>query len=213
MTRSTNLVQTIPGEFENELRQEIFEGKRERFEKGDIVVMQNSYFKSLPLLLKGSMRVYRQTEDREIMLYYVSPGETCMLTLVSSLENKPSSVEISAVEPCELILIPATKVIEWQCKYPSWNEFMIHTFAQKHEQLLKSFDGVAFSKMDQRIKDYLEQLTYKNQNPVINITHQQLANELGTTRVVISRILKCLEIEGAVELLRGAIKVKNLKLN
>jgi CRP/FNR family transcriptional regulator len=199
--------------FERDLRIELAAAKIEHYEKGSRIHRQNAFLVSLPILLEGSLRIFRQTEDREILLYYVNKGETCMMSLLSCYGQTPMNAAMEASENSELILVPRIKVYEWQRKYASWNDYVIKTFAQRQEQLLDSFDSLAFSSIDKRIKDYLIRLSSRTKQQIISITHQELANELGTTRVVISRILKCLELEGAIELLRGAIKVKDLKLN
>ena len=197
-------------DFEEKLKFEIESYRIDHLQKGEIIIKQDTFVKSLPLLVEGNLRVFRHTEDREILFYYIQKGETCGMTLAACLERKRINLEIVAAQQSEVLWIPQGKVSEWLMKYRSWNEFIIRTFTHRQMQMVESFDEIAFHKIDKRIKDYLYDLFKEKQNPVIAITHQELANELGTTRVVISRILKNLELEGTIQLLRGAIKVKKL---
>ena len=196
--------------FEQPLRQELFSYKTGYAKKGEIIVKQHSYVKLLPLLLEGSLRVYKQTEDREILCYYIQKGGTCALSLGACLEDKKVQCEVVASQTCEMFLIPSLTVKEWQRKYSTWNQYIISTFTQRQQQLLDIFGEVAFSKMEKRINDYLCELMHEQHSFILSITHQELANELGTTRVVVSRILKHMELSGAIQLLRGSIKVKKL---
>jgi CRP/FNR family transcriptional regulator, anaerobic regulatory protein len=199
--------------FENDLKKQLAECRCEKFLKGEIIVRQNSYIKVLPVLLSGQIRVSRQTEDKELLLYYVNREETCMVSLVACLEDRPlGNIELVAVKDSEVMMIPRDKVYEWKRLFPTWNEYIFRTFSRSQLRLLESLDSLAFSRVDERIKNYLSAVSSRERRNIIEITHQELANELGTSRVVISRILKELELKGAIELLRGSIIIKNLKL-
>lgn len=199
-----------PSVLEVALREELQNYPQRLFAKGEIVVRQHSFVKAIPLVLEGQLRVYRQTEDREIVYYYVQKGDTCGLCLGACLEDKKIESEIAAAKASFVIFIPSHKVQEWQRTYQSWNNYLLHTFTTRQQQLITSLDDMAFSKMEKRLGDYLSHLVQQAGNPVVWLTHQELANELGTTRVVISRILKSMETKGSVDLLRGAIHVKKL---
>jgi CRP/FNR family transcriptional regulator len=196
--------------FTEDLLKNLDNCKKEKFEKGKTIVRQDFYVNVLPIVLSGSLRVFRKTEEKEILIYYVHPSETCIVTLNCLIDQKASYVEVAASSPCEVILVPLNKVVEWQRNNACWNNFLLKNFFSKSQQLFKLFDDLAFAPMDKRIKNHLYQLASKN-NEIIYITHQELANELGTSRVVISRILKHLELEGLIALLRGAIQLKDIK--
>lgn len=205
-----NLAKSI---FEDELLEKLSGCKTEFFQKGETIIRQEFYATALPIVLSGNMRVFRKTAEKEILLYYVQPGETCIVTLISFFEQKKSYVEVAASDSCEVIFVPFLKAVEWQRLHSSWNNFVLKTFFHKNNQLLTSINDLAFASMDKRVKNHLLRMaTGKNPGNMIRITHQELANELGTSRVVISRILKSFESEGLVKLLRGAIKLQKLSL-
>jgi len=179
--------------------------KRISFEKQAVVVREGEYVKILPIVLSGAIRVFQTKEDREILLYYVDPGQTCMMSLSASFFNHPSAIKAVATEPTEILAIPSQFIAPWQQKYNSWNNFVIKTFWRRYDELLNVFESVAFDHVNVRILDYLERRKAKEGTNHIAISHQKLANELGTTRVVVSRILKQFELEGKVVLRRGGI--------
>ena len=174
-------------------------------QKGDIIVREGEYVKIVPIVLSGSIRVFQTRADREILLYYVEPSQTCMMSLSACFFNHSSSIMAIATEPTAILAIPTPYIAPWQKAYSSWNNFVIKTFRKRYDELLNTFESVAFDHIDRRVLSYLQQRSTKTGNRQISISHQQLANELGTTRVVISRILKQLEMDGIVGLQRGRI--------
>ena len=176
---------------------------------GNILVEANQYMKVIPFVLQGGIRVYREDVDlgREVLLYYIDPGETCMMSLVASFKDMQSKVNAVTESDSELLLIPTPKVREWQVKYPRWNDFIINIFLNRYSELLNTLNDITFRNIDERLLAYLNQY-HQRQGRKIQLTHQNLANELGTTRVVISRLLKNMEREGIVELKRGVIELK-----
>lgn len=177
------------------------------FEKGDSVVREGQYIKVLPIVLKGNVRVFQAKEDREILLYYVMPQQTCMMSLSASFFNHTSPSQAVAVEKTSILAIPADKVRDWQKEFPSWNDFVIRTFRNRYDELLETFESVAFDHIHERVWDYLQKRLEGEMSRFVVISHQQLAYELGTTRVVISRILKQYEEEGKLTLHRGQIEM------
>lgn len=182
-------------------------GKIINASKGDILVREGQYLDFLPVVLKGQLRVYQEKEDREILLYYVNPEETCMMSLSSAYFDYTSAANGIAVTESEILVLPARVIADWQLKYPSWNRFIINTFKNRYDELLKSFGNVAFKPITVRVTEYLTDYTKSNNSSKIPISHQVLANELGTTRVVVSRILKQLEKDKKIKLNRGSIQV------
>jgi len=182
-------------------------GQIESFNKGDIIVRDGQYVKFLPIVLKGSIRVFQQSEDREILLYYVRPDETCTMSLAAAYFNNKSTSHGVVTEPTDVLIFPASMIEQWQLKYPSWNRYIMQMFRTRYDQLINSFQGVAFENIDTRVMEYLKAAARKENGKSVNLSHQQLADELGTTRVVISRILKDYERNNKIKLYRGRIEL------
>jgi len=179
----------------------------EVFKKGDVIVTEGQFVKILPIVISGGLRVYQTKEEREILLYYVEPSQTCMMSLSACFFNNQSPSQAVVAEPSEVLTVPTQLVTQWQIAYPSWNNFVIRTFRNRYDELLNTFESVAFKHMDKRVMEYLHFRTSKQKSREVEISHQELANELGTTRVVISRILKQFEMDKTVELHRGIVKI------
>jgi len=182
-------------------------GRVTSFNKGDVIVKDGQYVKFLPIVLKGAIRVYQQKDEREILLYYVKAEETCTMSLAAAYFNNKSSSHGIVTEPTDVLIFPADLIHSWQLKYPSWNKYVMHMFRSRYDQLISSFEGMAFGHIPGRVLNYLQTKSKAEENKQLNISHQQLAHELGTTRVVISRILKQFEKEKKVKLSRGRIEL------
>lgn len=208
MISSTQILKTLSFLTEKELREELLEScKVLEFEKGDTIVREGEYVKVLPIVIEGSIRVFQTSTDREILLYYVEPGQTCMMSLSACFYNNESPSIAIANEKCTILAIPTPFITQWQKQYTSWNEFVIKTFRNRYDDLLLTFEGVAFKHIDKRIMEYLQFRKQKDNSSLIEISHQNLANELGTTRVVVSRILKQFELNGKVILRHKGIEL------
>ena len=177
------------------------------FKKGETIVREGEYVKVLPIVLSGNIRVFQAKEDREILLYYVDPSQTCIMSLSASFFNNESPSQAVAVENTEILAIPTRFIRKWQKEYSSWNNFVIRTFRNRYDELLNTFESVAFDHIDRRVLEYLELRRSKQDDARVQISHQELAYELGTTRVVISRILKQFELNGKLILHRGEIEL------
>jgi len=190
------------------LREEILEHcELQIFEKSEVVVREGQFVKVVPIVVSGMLRVYQTKEEREILLYHVEPSQTCMMSLSACFFNNESPSQAVAKEKTQAITVPTRYVTKWQKEYSSWNEFVIRTFRNRYDELLNTLESIAFDHIDKRVLEYLRSIVSKQQSKEVEISHQQLANELGTTRVVISRILKQFEIDKHVKLHRGFIKV------
>lgn len=190
------------------LKAELLEhGKLLSFNKGDVIVRDGQYVKFLPIVIKGAIRVFQQKEDREILLYYVRDGETCTMSLAAAYFSNKSTSHGIVTEPTEVLIFPANLITEWQLKYASWNRYVLTMFRKRYDELINSFEGIAFQHIDVRVLEYLKNKAFKETDNSVNLSHQQLAGELGTTRVVISRILKDYEKQGKIKLFRGRIEV------
>jgi CRP/FNR family transcriptional regulator len=209
MTPSPDIFKQINIFSEPGLREEILEHcQLQTFEKDDVIVSEGQFVKILPVVISGSLRVYQTKETREILLYYVEPSQTCMMSLSACFFNNESPSQAVAFEETQALTIPTRFVTQWQRDYPSWNNFVIRTFRNRYDELLNVFESVAFDHIDKRVLEYLRSRTSGKQNGKVKISHQDLANELGTTRVVISRILKQFEMDKIVGLHRGSIQIR-----
>ncbi len=178
------------------------------FNTGDIIIEPNKYIKVIPILLKGTIKVIRETnEGNELILYYIKAGQSCAVSLSTSLMNKLSNIKAIAEEKVELIAIPSSASVKWYDSYASWRMFVLRTMDNRYDEIINALDSVAFKKIDERLMDYLKAKTEAVQSNILNITHQEIANELSTSREVISRSLKQLEQKGILKLFRNKVEI------
>ncbi|MBD3863813.1 MAG: CRP/FNR family transcriptional regulator [Olleya marilimosa] len=198
--------------FEDELIQEINNvGTYKDIPEGFKLIEIGDYIKSMPLLVSGAIKILREDEDGdELILYFIEQGDTCAMTLSCCLGSSKSEIRAIAETDTKLIMIPVAKMEEWLGKYKSWQQFVLQSYHNRMSELLEAIDTIAFLKMDERLFKYLKDKAMVNHNEVIHVTHQQIARDLHTSRVVISRLLKTLEIDGKIELHRNNIKVLDL---
>ncbi len=183
-------------------------GKRMSFQENDIIIDYNKQIKFMPIISSGNIRVMRKDEEgRELLLYYLSSNESCAMAYTCCMEARKSEIKAVAEDKVEIIAIPHEKLDEWLVKYPSWKSYVFNSFTQRFHELLKSLESVAFHKLDQRLINYLSNKAKVIGKNVIPLSHQQIAEELGTSRVVISRLLKQLENEKKLLLYRNEIKL------
>lgn len=160
----------------------------------------------VPLVLSGSIKILRADEDgREMLLYYLNSGQTCALSLSCCSRNKPSEIRAVAEEDATLLMIPTYLHEDLSNKYRQWKEFMAQTYADRFKAMLEAFDSVAFKHMDERLINYLRQKSAQLNTLELSLTHQEIANELATSREVISRLLKQLEQLGSIQLARQKV--------
>jgi CRP/FNR family transcriptional regulator, anaerobic regulatory protein len=181
-------------------------GVVKEYAAGDVILNEESFIRSIPIVLKGSLKVLRTDPDgREILLYYIKPGESCIMSFLGGLHHEVSKVKAIAEEDTEILMVPVDKAGEWLKEHPEWTDFMFKLYHRRFEELLELVNLVAFQKLDQRLERLILQKSNLYQNKELNITHQQLADELGTTREVVSRILKQMETQGWIKLGRNKI--------
>ena len=170
----------------------------------------DKYIRMMPMVVKGSIKVLKKEESgKEILLYYLSGNESCSMAYSCCLEAKKSEVKAIAEEDVDLIAIPHHKLDEWLCKYPSWKNYIMRSFNLRFLELLKSIESIAFHKLDDRLIAYLKEKQRLSGSMVIKVSHYVIADELATSRVVISRLLKQLENDGKILLYRNEIKLLN----
>lgn len=178
-----------------------------KHKKGEYLIKEGSYIKLLKIVVEGRVRVYQQNEDKEILVYYLDAMETCVLSLLAcfnSSEHSKSDVNVVAVEDLTVLNIPVRLVNEWSFKYKSWHNFTINTFKENINVMSFNYSQLAFEPLKERLYNYLMN---QSQNQTIQLSHANLARELGTTREVVSRLLKKLAQEGKVELGKKHIQI------
>jgi CRP/FNR family transcriptional regulator len=176
------------------------------FLEGETILRENAYISSIPIVISGSIRVMRTDEDgREIMLYYIESGESCIMSFLGGMHQDTSKIKAIAEEKTEILFIPIQKVTELIKEYPEWLDYIFRLYHKRFEELLEVVNEVAFKKMDERILNFIKKKCELTKSNELQLTHEQIANELGTVRVVVSRLLKQLEDEGLVKLGRNKI--------
>jgi CRP/FNR family transcriptional regulator len=170
------------------------------------VLNENTYVRSIPIVISGSIRVMRTDEEgREILLYYIGPGETCIMSFLGGIHHDVSKINAIAEEDCEILLIPIEKVPLLIKEYPEWLDYIFRLYHKRFEELLEVVNTIAFHKLDERLLSFIRKKCAMTQQNTIIMTHEQLAQELGTARVVVSRLLKQMELEGLIQLGRNKI--------
>jgi len=181
-------------------------GFTKTFSEGEIIVNENAYVRAIPIVTNGSIKVMRTDEDgREILLYYIKAGESCIMSFLGGLHQDTSKVNAIAEETKEILFIPIDKVGLLIKEFPEWLDYIFRLYHQRFEELLEVVNAIAFKKLDERLLDLMKKKCAITQAKTLHITHEQLANELGTARVVVSRLMKQMEVEGLVTLGRNKI--------
>lgn len=198
--------------FEDELLDEICSvGVLKTIPEGEVLVDIGDYIKTMPLLLSGAVKVMREDDNgSDLLLYFIEQGDTCAMTITCCMGQKKSEIRAITETETKLLMIPVKKMAEWMHQYTTWQNFILQSYNERMKELLEAIDTLAFLKMDERLLKYLRDKAMVNHDDVIHATHQEIAHDLHTSRVVISRILKKLETEGKIELFRNNIKVKDL---
>ncbi len=171
--------------------------KKIKFAKNTQIISIGDKMKHIPFVLNGSVRVYIENEDtgKEVLLYYVDKGQTCLMSMIASFKDKISKVSATTERDSELVLVTNEKISEWQNKFPEWNDLIIDLFVNRYYDLLNTIEEISFKKIDARLKAYLKKHSNNSGKINLNKTHKQIANDLGTSREVISRTLKKIEVE------------------
>lgn len=181
-------------------------GTTKNYHEGDIILDENASIRSIPIVMKGMLKVIRTEEDgREILLYYIKAGESCIMSFLGGMHNEKSIVKAEVEEDSEILFLPVEKVSLFIKEYPEWLDYIFRLYHKRFEELLDIINAIAFKKVDERLLTLLNKKSELSRSKTIIITHEQLANELGTARVVVSRLLKQLEDAGKVKLGRNKI--------
>lgn len=174
---------------------------------GTELVKEGQYIKVVPVVVSGLVKVFTRNEDKELLLYYIQPEQSCIMSFSSGTRGEKSKIYAVTEEPCELIVMPAAKISGWIQAYPELNQLFYRQYDLRYAELIETVQHLLYNKLDKRLLDYLhERVSVTGKNP-IQITHREIAQDLGTAREVISRLLKRFEKQGQVRIVNDGIEV------
>lgn len=177
------------------------------FSKGTEILREHQYVKVLPIVVNGLIKVYSRFDEKELLLYYIEPDQSCIMTFYAALKNTPSKVYAKTEENSTVLLLPVHLLPTWLKEYPDFNELFYNQFNMRYSELLDTIGSLLLDKMDKRLYDHLKKKTELSLNNSIKMSHSKIANELGTAREVVTRVLKKLETDGKVEQTSGEIRI------
>lgn len=180
------------------------------FKEGDVIIDFGDYIKKMPLLLSGAIKILREDFDEgELLLYFIEKGDTCSMSMACCLGDTKSEIRAVAETNGQVVMIPVMYMELWLGKYKSWRNYVFASYNNRLKEMLTAIDNLAFMNMDKRLLNYLLEKSKINTTKEINTTHQEIAYDLNTSRVVISRLLKALEKNGKIKLHRAYIELKS----
>lgn len=193
---SKELKSILPGFYESELIDKIIEnGVIMDFVSNTEILREGQFVKMIPIVLEGLIKVYNRFEDKDLLLYYIQPGESCIMSFAASMQNDPSKVYAITEEDSKVLLIPVELSSAFVKQYPYYTDLFFRLYNQRYADLIDTINHLLFHKLDQRVIDYLKERQQLKNQKILKLTHRQIAHELGTAREVISRILKKLEAD------------------
>jgi CRP/FNR family transcriptional regulator len=191
----------------------ISNGQQKTFAAGTILMDSGQYIKNTMIILKGRVKVYRQDEEgQDYFLYFLEAGQACALSMICAIRQETSGLMAIADEETEVLIVSLSVMDDLMLHHRSWYQFVLHSYRQRFEEVLEALDQVAFKSMDERLVFYLKKQQNSLKSKLINHTHEEIARDLGSSRVVISRLLKALENKGYVKLHRNQIEIVQLNL-
>ena len=198
--------------FETDLLEEIDRvGIPKTIKQGERIMDIGQSITAMPLLFDGAIKILREDDKGdELLLYFLEKGDTCAMTFTCCLGSGTSEIRAIAETDIEMLMIPIACMDKWMKEYQSWRKFVLDSYHERMTELLETVDTIAFMRMDERLMKYLKDKAMVTHDDVIQTTHQEVAHDLHTSRVVVSRLLKKLENDGKIELHRNAIKVLEL---
>lgn len=199
-------------QFEAELIEILEKNSVQRtFHAGEVIIRTGQYIKSTVVVISGRIKIYRQGDDgNEFLIYYLGPGEACAVSMICALQSQTSEITAKAIEETEVIMLPVQLMDELMRKFKSWSHFVIQTYRRRFDEMLAVIDNVAFRNMDERLEFYLKRAGNDAGQTSLSLTHQQIADDLNSSREVISRLLKKLEQLGKIKLNRNSIEILGL---
>ena len=178
------------------------------FKADDYLIEIGDYIKTMPLLLTGAIKILREDENGdELLLYFLERGDTCAMTLTCCMGQSKSRIRAIAETDGAMLMIPVEKMEEWMTKYKTWRNFVFDSYNVRLNEMLEAIDTLAFMNLDERLYKYLTDKAKVIGDTEIKNTHQEIAYEMHTSRVVISRLLKALELQGKIKLHRNKIEI------
>ncbi len=198
--------------FEKELIEEIVKvGFSEKYKQGEILVDIGENMTHIPLILSGAIKIIRkEKEGDELVLYFLEKGDTCAISFINCINRKESIFKAVVENDAEAIFLPIEYIDDWLAKFKTWRHFIIDSYHFRLIEMVESIDGLAFMNMHQRLLKYLSDMAQVHHDVNLDITHQQIANDLNTSRVVITRLLKQLHNDGKVYSTRNKVQVLEL---
>jgi CRP/FNR family transcriptional regulator len=179
--------------------------------EGTEVLRTGQYFKNAMILLSGLVKLYREGDDgEEFLMYYIEPGQACALSMICATKNETSAIMAKTVNPVLMLSIPIQYMDELMQKYTSWYYYVVENYRSRFEELLETIDSIAFKAMDERLEFYLKKASATLKTKVLHSNHQEIANELNSSREVVSRLLKKMEQLGKIKLGRNTIEIVSL---
>lgn len=181
---------------------------RKNYAAGEVILNENASIRSIPIVTRGTLKVIRTEDDgREILLYYIKAGESCIMSFLGGMHNEKSVLRAEVEVDAEILFLPIEKVSLFIKDYPAFLEYIFKLYHKRFEELLDIINAIAFKKVDERLLDLIYKKHDMAEGDTISVTHEQLANELGTARVVVSRLLKQLEEKGLIKLGRNKLTI------
>ena len=178
------------------------------FNEGDVIIDFGDKILKMPLLLSGAIKILREDFDEgELLLYFIEKGDTCSMSMTCCIGETKSEIKAVAETNGKVVMIPVMFMELWLGKYKSWRNYVFNSYNNRLKEMLNAIDSLAFMNMDERILNYLFEKSKINESQEINTTHQDIAYDLNSSRVVISRLLKALEKEGKIKLHRAHIEI------
>ena len=183
------------------------ESQIKEFAEGFEILREHQYIKVLPIVVSGLVKVYSKYNDRELLLYYIEPSQSCIMSFYAAIKNTTSKIYAETEEPSKILLIPIQLLNKWLKEYPGLNQLFYTQYNLRFTELLDTIGHLLIDKMDKRLYDHLKKKTELIKSDTLKMKHNQIANELGTAREVITRVLKKLEIDGKIRQSEKGIKI------
>jgi len=197
-------------DFENSFIQELtIQGTIKEIPEGTELLKEGQFIKVIPIVLKGSIKVLSRNEEKDFLLYYIKQNESCIMSISAALNNEKSKITAITEENSILLLIPADKIDDWTNRFPSFNKLLQKLYYSRYTDLVETINLLLFSSLEDRILDYLKNKTNINTANSIKISHRKIATDLGSSREVITRIMKKLENKKLIEISENGIKIPN----
>ncbi len=199
--------------FEKSLLEKIEEeAELKIFEAGEVLMKTGQYFKSILLIVDGLIKIYREDDSgQEYFMYYLQPGQACALSMISASKQEKSEIMAKVVEPTTVIAVPLNVMDKWMQDYKSWYQFVIETYRKRFEELLNTLDHTAFRSMDEKLVFYLKREQDIKKSNILSVNNTEIAQELNSSREVISRLMKKLAERGMIKVLKNQlIEITNL---